>query len=180
MKTAEALHNQLHVRVLTKHELAVRLGLAGSSVPQRVDRMANISRPIAAGGIIPIINRVAAGYPEHFTDLDYPPSVADEYVRCPGVDDPQAFAARVVGDSMAPKYKEGDVVVFAPNAPVRNGDDCFVRFAEDNSTTFKRFSLQGDGRIRLEPLNRAYPVGVYDPEEINGLWPAVMRVEKLR
>jgi len=54
------------------------------------------------------------------------------------------------------------------------------RFAEDNSTTFKRFSLQGDGRIRLEPLNRAYPVGVYDPEEINGLWPAVMRVEKLR
>ena len=180
MRTAGVRRNPLFVRILTKRELAARLEFPvdiGTDLP---DGEANISPPIPAGRAVPIINRVAAGYPEHFTDLDYPPSVADEYVRCPGVDDPQAFAARVVGDSMAPKYREGDVVVFAPNAPVRDGDDCFVRFAEDNSTTFKRFFLQADGRIRLEPLNRDYPVEIYDPQEITGLWPAVMRVEMLR
>jgi SOS-response transcriptional repressor LexA len=126
-----------------------------------------------------VINKVQAGYPHHFTDLDYPPSVADEYVRVPDVHDPQAFAARVVGDSMEPRYHEGDLVVFAPNMPVRNGDECFVRFSVDDSTTFKRYLQRGD-RIRLEPLNTKYQPEEYDREEINGLWPAVMRIERIR
>jgi SOS-response transcriptional repressor LexA len=126
-----------------------------------------------------VINRVAAGYPHHFTDLDYPPSVADEYVRIPDVHDPQAFATRVVGDSMEPKYVEGDVVVFSPNLQPQPGNDCFVRFAKDNSTTFKRFAVHKE-RIRLQPLNDKYAAEEYDPEEINGLWPAIVRIERLR
>ena len=74
----------------------------------------------------------------------------------------------------------GDLVVFAPNADPRDGDDCFVRFSKDNSTTFKRFRATPDGRIRLEAINDRYPAKEYDPEEINGLWPAVLRVEVLR
>ena len=61
---------------------------------------------------VPLINKVAAGYPREFTDLAYPARVADEYVRCPDLDDPDAFAARVVGDSMQPNYAEGDIVIF--------------------------------------------------------------------
>lgn len=37
------------------------------------------------GGAIPIINKIAAGYPSVFTDLDYPPGVADEYLRVPAL-----------------------------------------------------------------------------------------------
>ena len=118
----------------------------------------NVREVISAGTAVPIINRVAAGYPHHFTDLDYPPSVADEYVRVPDVHDPQAFAARVVGDSMEPNYREGDVVVFSPNSAVKSGDDCFVRFGRDHSTTFKRFFAARGGKIRLKPLNKKYPV----------------------
>jgi repressor LexA len=55
----------------------------------------------------PVINRVSAGYPKDFTDLNYPKGVADEYVACPDLNDPQAFAARVHGDSMTPKYRRG-------------------------------------------------------------------------
>jgi len=140
----------------------------------------NISQAIPAARAIPVINRVAAGYPTDFTDLDYPPSVADEYVRCPDVHDPQAFAARVVGDSMAPKYKQGDTIIFSPNTAPRDGDDCFVRFSKDNSTTFKRFTTTAAGRIRLAPLNPNYPPEEYDREEINGLWPATVRLERIR
>ncbi len=140
----------------------------------------NVSDMLSAGRSVPIINRVMAGYPHHFTDLDYPPSVADEYVRCPDVHDPQAFAARVVGDSMQPRYAEGDVVIFAPNTQARTGDDCFVRFAKDNSTTFKRLITEKGGKLRLQPLNDKYPAEVYDPDDFTGLWPAVMRIEKLR
>ena len=140
----------------------------------------NVQEILTAGRPVPIINKVVAGYPHDFTDLDYPPSVADDYVRVPDVHDPQAFAARIVGDSMQPKYKQGDTVIFSPNRPAQSGDDCFVRFGKDNSTTFKRFGAGEGGKIRLEPLNEKYPVEQYDPEEITGLWPAVMRVEPVR
>lgn len=136
-----------------------------------------------AGKVVPIINRVAAGYPQNFTDLDYPPGVADDYLRCPDLDDPQAFALHVEGDSMEPVYHQGDLVVFSPNTPARNGDDCFVRFEADCATTFKRFyedEDQGEGpKIRLQPLNSKYPARVYDRGQVTGLWPAVFRFEKL-
>ncbi|HOD79894.1 MAG: LexA repressor [Planctomycetes bacterium ADurb.Bin126] len=135
---------------------------------------------LSSGTAVPVINKVTAGYPYHFTDLDYPPSVADEYVRCADLHDPQAFAARVVGDSMLPGYKQGDIVVFSPNTAPNSGDDCFVRFEKDNSTTFKRFYQDAPDAIRLQPLNNKYPAETYPPEAINGLWPAVFKIERLR
>ena len=140
----------------------------------------NVSDVLSAGRTVPIINKVSAGYPHHFTDLDYPPSVVDEYVRCPDVHDAQAFAAHIVGDSMEPNYTEGNLVIFSPNAQVRSGDDCFVRFTRDSSTTFKRFYSDKGGKIRLQPLNDKYPAETYDRDEIDGLWPAVMRIERIR
>ncbi|HMB96792.1 MAG TPA: XRE family transcriptional regulator, partial [Tepidisphaeraceae bacterium] len=86
---------------------------------------------------VPVVNRVSAGYPKDFSDLNYPKGVADDYVGCPDVHDKDAFAARVHGDSMQPKYHEGDIVIFSPAAAAKNGDDCFVRF-DDGNTTFKR------------------------------------------
>lgn len=87
---------------------------------------------------VPLINSVRAGYPTEFTDLGYPARVADEYVSVPELHDPDAFAARVVGDSMAPEYREGDIVVFSPERDATSGADCFVRFERDGETTFKR------------------------------------------
>lgn len=135
-------------------------------------RMVQISRSV------PIINK-AAGYPQT-TDLDHPASVADDYVRCPDVHDPQAFAARVVGDSMEPRYRQDDIVIFSPAIQPQNGDDCFVRFAGDAATTFKRYYQDSPDTIRLQPLNNAYPAEVFARNQITGLWPAVFRLEKLR
>lgn len=137
-------------------------------------------RVISAGRLVPVINKVAAGYPQQFTDLDYPVSIADEYVRCADLHDPQAFAARVVGDSMEPAYHEGDVVVFSPNTTPRSGDDCFVRFVEDAGTTFKRYYQDTPEAIRLQPLNNKYASEVHPRESISGLWPAAFRIQRLR
>lgn len=93
---------------------------------------------VGAAVEVPLINSVAAGYPTDFTDLGYPARVADEYVRVPDVRDPDAFAARVVGDSMLPDYREGDIVVFSPMRDLRDGMDCFVRLEPDHQSTFKR------------------------------------------
>jgi phage repressor protein C with HTH and peptisase S24 domain/transcriptional regulator with XRE-family HTH domain len=144
------------------------------------ERIATPAGAMRAGRIVPIINKVAAGYPQHFTDLDYPPGVADDYLRCPDLDDPQAFALHVVGDSMEPIYHERDIVIFSPNTPARDGDDCFVRFEADCATTFKRFYQDDESTIRLQPLNNRYPAQSYPRQQITGLWPAVFRFERLR
>lgn len=126
---------------------------------------------------VPLINSVAAGYPRAFTDLGYPARVADEYVRCPDLDDPDAFAARVVGDSMLPDYREGDIVVFSPARPVVSGTDCFARIEPDHESTFKRAYFEkgpdGEDLIRLQPLNPAYPPRVFPREQVAGLYAAV-------
>ncbi len=137
------------------------------------ENAANVVAPIVLDHRIPVINKVAAGYPREFTDLDYPATVADDYIACPDVQDPDAFAARVVGDSMAPEYTEGEVVVFSPALPTPSGSDCFVRLLPDNETTFKRIYIEDDRRtIRLQPLNSVYPPRLVDREDIGGMYAA--------
>jgi len=134
---------------------------------------------LAPGRVIPIINRVAAGYPTDFSDLEYPVGVAEDYVRCPDLHDPNAFAVRVVGDSMEPRFHEGDIVVFSPSLEVRSGDDCFIRFTQPHETTFKRVFFESNHKIRLQPRNEQYSPTIMDGRRIDGIYRAVIRYEKL-
>jgi len=136
-----------------------------------------------AGNSVPVINRASAGYPADFTDLSYPSRVAEQYVGCPEVSDTGAFAVRVHGQSMTPKYREGDIVIFAPSLAARSGDDCFVHFG-DGQTTFKRifFETDGDGHalmIRLQPRNEKYRATFAKREQVSGLYRAIYRYQRL-
>ena len=137
------------------------------------------NKALAAGRLVPIINKVAAGYPVEFHDLDYPAGVADDYVRCPDLHDPNAFAVRVVGDSMEPKFFEGDIVIFSPNSEVHNGDDCFVRFTLPHETTFKRVFFESKEQIRLQPRNEKYSPTLVEGKRIDGVYKAVIRYQML-
>ncbi len=139
------------------------------------DHAANLDDPQPLRMHVPVINDVAAGVPRDFTDLDYPAAVADDYLPCPDLGDGDAFAARVIGDSMEPQYHEGDVIVFSPAAATPDGSDCFVRLERDHETTFKRVFFEGeDGRlIRLQPLNEKYEPRIVDREDIAGMYAAV-------
>ncbi|MEM7680949.1 MAG: S24 family peptidase [Planctomycetota bacterium] len=132
-------------------------------------------------GSTPLINKVAAGHPADFTDLGYPARSADATAPAPpGMDDPDAFAARVTGDSMEPVYREGDLVIFSPLADVVDGCDCFARLEPDHETTFKRVRLDEDrGVIRLEPINPRYPVRELPREQVAGLFRAVWKLSRL-
>ncbi|MBL4592047.1 MAG: helix-turn-helix domain-containing protein [Phycisphaerales bacterium] len=141
------------------------------SVPGSAQQSVSLPREI------PLVNRVAAGYPVEFTDLGYPAGIADEYIRSPDVDDPDAFAARVVGDSMEPDYREGDIVVFSPVKDIRDGMDCFVRLEPDHETTFKRIYFhtdeQGNEHIRIQPINNAYAPRTIPRDQVAGLFAGV-------
>jgi len=154
---------------------------------EQLDRLLGVSElevdksglPLAPGQLVPVINKVSAGYPTDFDDLEYPVGVADDYIRCPDVRDPNAFAVRVVGDSMEPKFKEGDIVVFSPAAEVTNGDDCFIRFSSPHETTFKRVFFEQNDMVRLQPRNEKYPPVTAESKRINGIYRAIIRYETL-
>jgi phage repressor protein C with HTH and peptisase S24 domain len=167
---------QVIKNLIDKKTNASRLSklLAESDLNIEQDRL-----PLAAGRLVPVINKVSAGYPSDFNDLDYPVGIADDYIRCPDMHDPNAFAVRVVGDSMEPKFREGDIVIFSPAAEVHNGDDCFVRFAMPHETTFKRVFFESENKIRLQPRNEEYSPTIVDGKRINGLYRAVVKHEKL-
>ncbi|MEM9251264.1 MAG: LexA family transcriptional regulator [Planctomycetota bacterium] len=157
---------------------------ASGALSDAIGRAIGPAGPIDGSGRsasrVPLINRVTAGYPADFTDLDYPARIADAYVDAPGVDDPDAFAATVVGDSMLPDYREGDVIIFSPLADVTDGCDCFARLEPDHESTFKRVFFEDDGRlVRLDPLNADYASRVFDREQVAGLYRAVCRYSKM-
>ena len=166
-----------------KTDLPVRLDSAYLSgvLQQLVEKAAGNIETVPTNAV-PVINRVSAGYPKDFGDLNYPRGVADAYISCPDVSDPDAFAARVHGDSMTPKYRAGDIVIFSPKAAVKNGDDAFVRF-DGGETTFKRVfyetDAKGDGIVRLQPRNEKYAPKVVPTEKLSGVWRAVFKYQSV-
>jgi phage repressor protein C with HTH and peptisase S24 domain len=150
-----------------------------------LQEIAATAEPMATNAV-PVINRPSAPYPRDFSDLGYPPRVADEYLSCPDLTDRQAFAARVHGDSMTPKYREGDIVIFSPALSPRDGDDCFIRFA-DGQTTFKRVFFEtaekagenSQPALRLQPRNERYRPQMVPSEQVAGLYKAVYRYERV-
>jgi phage repressor protein C with HTH and peptisase S24 domain len=131
---------------------------------------------------IPIINKAAAGYPQEFTDLDYPAGVADGYIAVPDVSDPNAFGFYAAGDSMEPDFPDHTLLIASPNTPAFDGDPCFVRFSplcKTGGCTFKRAYFMNDGKVRLVPINRKYEEKIYNRDEITGLWPVVRSYGKV-
>lgn len=166
-------------RLFKSGELSKRITDLLALSPGEGEGKSGITPAVPVRYQVPLINQVAAGYPRDFTDLGYPARVADTYVSCPDVSDPQAFAATVVGESMHPQYVEGDIVIFSPAAKVTDGCDCFVRLEPDHQSTFKRIFFESKNQIRLQPLNPKFPPQVVHRDAVAGLYRAVARYQKL-
>ncbi len=136
-------------------------------------------------GWIPVINKAPAGppvdYEEHgidsLTGVDYVPRSADQ------APDGRLFAVVIVGDSMAPTYRPGDLVVFRPadvdatRDVLPDGSAVFVRFAADRNhgCTVKSLWRRTDGRYDLRPENPAHDMMIASPWEIARLAVAIER-----
>ncbi len=132
-----------------------------------------------AGKLVPVINSQREGYPKCSDNGQYPLHTAKDYLRCPDLHDPKAFAIWVVDDSMEPKYNKGDIVIFSPQAKVSDGDDCFVNMRSNGNSQFKRIYFEKDSSIRLQPLNYRYPADYALCKSINRVSKAIMKYQIL-
>ncbi len=114
---------------------------------------------------IPIVGLARAGADGFFDEAGFPASPA-ETVRFPDVEGDSVYALEVTGDSMAPLYREGDIVVVRPGVAVRRGDRVVVRTrnGEVMAKELGRRSEQSIELISLNPLHapRVLAVGEID------------------
>lgn len=104
---------------------------------------------------IPVISWVQAGSFKELSDI-WPAGVSGEGepVQSAKKVSSGAFALRVDGDSMAPRYLPGDVIVVDPAAACDNGSPCVCVL--NGEAVFKLFR-ETEEAIILEPLNGKYP-----------------------
>lgn len=122
--------------------------------------------PVSSGVIrIPVLGQIQAGVPmEAIEDvLDW-----EEIPASWGSGNRQYFGLRVKGDSMYPKYLEGDTVILQKEKTCDNGDDCAV-LVNGDAATLKQVFFRDGGAIELRPINPAYPPRTYTPAEIESL-----------
>ena len=101
---------------------------------------------------VPLIAFAAAGDRLRFDDRGFPAGGSPRQTAWPAVDDPHAYALEISGQTMEPIYRDGDVIVVSPSAPIRRGDRVVVRTA-DGEVVAKELKRRTAKSIELKSLN---------------------------
>jgi phage repressor protein C with HTH and peptisase S24 domain len=117
---------------------------------------------------IPLIGLAQAGGDGYFDDGGYPVGGGWDEIAVPEVGDPNAYALEISGDSMDPVYRDGDVIIVSPGAPVRRGDRVVIR-SHKGEVMAKELLRQSARRIELRSLNPLHPNYSFDLPELTWL-----------
>ena len=114
---------------------------------------------------VPVIAFVSAGPGVEFTDQGYPAGGGMYFLpRPPQFTDPNGFGVEVSGDSMVPKYEDGQVVMVDTRKRPVSGDYAVVGLMNGDKYV-KRYREAG-GMVILESVNPLYPPVVVPPHEV--------------
>jgi SOS-response transcriptional repressor LexA len=113
---------------------------------------------LRTGRSVPLISWVQAGH-WHEPEDHFRPGEGEGEPVPSSTKDENAFALRVIGTSMEPEFREGDIIIVSPNTEPVNGD--FVIAKVGGEVTFKQLHIYLN-KLVLKPLNEAY-----DPVEID-------------
>lgn len=106
---------------------------------------------------IPVLGSVPAGVPiEAIEDVLDWEDIPMDWLR----GGKEYFALKVKGDSMFPKYIEGDTIIVRKECDCESGQDCIV-YVNGYDATLKKVIKKKDCII-LQPLNPAYDPKVYN------------------
>ena len=117
---------------------------------------------------VPVLSWVQAGRATRYEEI---PADWMDWAECI-CPDPQAFALRVIGDSMFPPYHEGDLAICMPSYPPRNNALAVAKVAED-LVTFKKVRFRGapPTTFRLIALNTRYSPLIVPSRDIVWIYP---------
>jgi len=112
-----------------------------------------------AGRTIPLLGYAQAGRSGYFDEAGYPTGQGWDQITfptlTPQINDDTIYALKVSGNSMEPLYREGDVLIIAPQGPVHKGDRIVVHTAQ-GEVMAKELVKQTMDRLDLRSLNEGH------------------------
>ena len=120
----------------------------------------------ARGEPIPLIGLTQAGGGGFFDDGGFPVGQGWDQIRFPKVDDENAYALEVTGDSMKPLYRDGDILIVSPNSAPRKGDRLVLR-TTDGEVMAKILVRRTAKTVELASFNPAHPNLVFPIDRID-------------
>jgi phage repressor protein C with HTH and peptisase S24 domain len=146
--------------------VAKALAATGTAVETFVSLIADNA---GAAQAVPLIGFAEAGAGGYFDDGGFPVGKGWDEIAFPAVNDEHAYALEISGDSMQPAYRDGDVIIVSPAAPVRRGDRVVVR-TKEGEVLAKELKRQTQKLIELKSLNADHPERTLALEDV--LWVA--------
>jgi len=110
----------------------------------------------SAARTVPLLGFAEAGAGGYFDDGGFPAGEGWDEIPFPAVSDEHAYALEVSGQSMEPAYRDGDVILVSPSAPIRRGDRVVVR-TKDGEVLAKELKRKTGKTIELKSLNAQHP-----------------------
>lgn len=101
---------------------------------------------------VPLIGFAEAGTGGYFDDGGFPVGKGWEDIAFPQVTDEHTYALEISGDSMKPVYRDGDIIVVSPGAPVRKGDRVVVK-TKNGEVMVKELKRKTTKSVELKSLN---------------------------
>lgn len=105
-------------------------------------------------GRVPVIGKAQLGPDGYFDAMDYPVGHGDGYLNISS-QDKNAYALRVVGNSMTPRIRNNEFVLIEPNTSYVTGDEVLVKTTKGKAM-IKEFIYLRDGQYRLDSVNQGY------------------------
>jgi len=130
--------------------VAKALAATGTKVDTFVTLITDAAKPPIYN--VPSIGFSEAGAQGHFDDAGFPVGKGWEAIDLPTVTDEQAYALKITTDAMKPTYRNGDIIVVSPSAPVRRGDRVVVK-TKDGEVMVKEFKRKTTKQLELKSLN---------------------------
>lgn len=103
---------------------------------------------------IPVVGEVKGGDDGYLHELQYPVGHGDGFVEY-WCRDGNAYALRVRGDSMHPRYRAGEFVVVTPSIEAQQGSDVVVAL-KDGRKLLKQLNWKRGDEIQLLSINNHF------------------------
>src|SRR5918999_3328819 len=130
------------------------LAATGCSIEALVQLIDEKARPPAKS--VPLIGFAEAGAGGYFDDAGFPVGRGWDEIPFPAVNDEHAYALEISGDSMQPTYRDGDVIIVSPAAPVSRGDRVVLK-TKNGEVMVKELKRQTAKQVELKSLNLDHP-----------------------
>ena len=134
--------------------IAKILTATGTSIDTFVGLIRDPAR--ASARPVPLLGMAQAGTGGFFDDAGFPAGGGWDEISFPAIDDEHAYALEISGESMLPAYRDGDIIVVSPTAPVRRGDRVVVKTRE-GEVMAKELKRRTGKLIELKSLNADHP-----------------------